>query len=124
MINKDLEYYLRLPYRVVLYPSNEGGYAAEIPELPGCISQGQSKEEALKMIEDAKICWLESALEDGIEIPEPTEAEEYSGKLNIRMPKSLHRTLAKKARDEKVSLNQLIVYQLARGLGQPLKSKK
>lgn len=76
------------------------------------------------MIDDAKVCWLEAAFEDGMEIPEPVGAEEYSGKLNIRMPKSLHRSLAEKARDEKVSLNQLIVYQLSRGLGYPLKCNK
>lgn len=119
---KDLQYYLKLPYRVILHPSEEEGYAIEVPDLPGCISQGQTIEEALKMIEDAKICWLETALENGIEIPEPVRGtEDYSGKLNIRIPKSLHRTLAEKARDEKISLNQYILYQLARSTGHPVK---
>lgn len=121
-MTKDLQYYLGLPYRVVLYPAEEGGYIVEIPELPGCLSQGETLEEALKMIDDAKACWLETALEDGIEIPEPARgADDYSGKLNIRIPKSLHRTLAEKAREEKVSLNQYIMYQLARGVGHPVK---
>lgn len=119
---KDLQYYLELPYRVVLHPSEEGGYAVEVLELPGCISQGQTMEEALKMIEDAKLCWLEAALEEGIDIPEPTSGtDDYSGKLNIRIPKSLHRTLAERAKDEKVSLNQYIMYQLARGTGYQIK---
>ena len=117
-MTKDLQYYSRLPYRVVIHPSEEGGYAVEIPELSGCISQGQTIEEALKMIEDAKICWLETALEDGIVIPEPVRGlDDYSGKLNIRIPKSLHRILAEKAKEEKVSLNQYINYQLTRGVG-------
>lgn len=116
-MTKDLNYYTKLPYSVVLHPSPEGGYAVEIPDLPGCISQGQSKEEALELIEDAKLCWLESALEDRIKIPEPNSGD-YSGKLNIRIPKSLHRTLAEQAKCEKVSLNQYIVYQLARRTGQ------
>lgn len=115
-MTKDIQYYLSLPYRVTLYPSDEGGYAVEIPELPGCISQGETVEDAINMIQDAKICWLESALEDGIEIPEPAP-QEYSGKLNIRIPKSLHRTLAEKAKEEGTSLNQLIVYHLSRGIG-------
>ncbi|MDF9406998.1 type II toxin-antitoxin system HicB family antitoxin [Pelotomaculum isophthalicicum JI] len=120
-MNKDLQYYLGLPYQVTLHPSADGGYAVEIPELPGCISQGQTVEEALKMIEDAKICWLETALEESIEIPEPArESDDYSGKLNIRIPKSLHRTLVEKAKDEKVSLNQYIMYQLARSAGHPI----
>jgi len=121
MIKKNLEYYLGLPHKIVLYPAEEGGYAIEIPELPGCISQGQTIEEAYKMIQDAKKGWLELALEDGIDIPEPTGIEEYSGKFNIRMPKSLHRTLVEKAKEENISLNQYINYQLARSVGHPLK---
>ncbi|GAW93294.1 type II toxin-antitoxin system HicB family antitoxin [Calderihabitans maritimus] len=118
MTKKGLDYYLKLPYKVVLYPAEEGGYVVEIPELPGCISQGETIEEAFEMIQDAKKCWLESALEDNMEIPEPSRAvEEYSGKLNIRIPKSLHRILAERAKQEKVSLNQYINYQLARGVG-------
>lgn len=121
-MTKTLEYYLSLPYRVMLYPSEEGVYAAEIPELPGCISQGRSVEEAYKMIEDAKVCWLESALEDAAEIPEPSRMfEDYSGKLNIRIPKSLHRTLAEKAKEERISLNQYINYQLSKGTGHLIK---
>ncbi|ACV64570.1 protein of unknown function UPF0150 [Desulfofarcimen acetoxidans DSM 771] len=121
-MTKDLQYYLELPYRVLLHPAEEGGYAIEIPELPGCISQGETLEEAYKMIQDAKICWLETALEDGIEIPEPVKIQnEYSGKLNIRIPKTLHRLLAEKAKDEKVSLNQYIMYQLSRNTGHPVK---
>jgi len=117
-VTNDLQYYLNLPYKVVLYPADEGGYVVEIPELPGCISQAETLEEVMKMIEDAKISWLESALEDGIKIPEPTKRkEEYSGKINIRIPKSLHRALAEGAKRQKVSLNQYISYQLARGIG-------
>lgn len=117
-MNKDIKYYLELPCRVVLYPAEEGGYVVEIPDLPGCISQGETMEDALKMIQDAKITWIESALEDGIEIPEPARGtEDYSGKLNIRIPRSLHRTLAEKAKEDRVSLNQYINYQLARGVG-------
>ena len=115
---KTIEYYLSLPYRVMIYPSEDGVYAAEIPELPGCISQGRTVEEAYKMIGDAKISWLESALEDGVDIPEPAGMlEKFSGRLNIRIPKSLHRTLARRAKEEKVSLNQYINYQLAKGTG-------
>ncbi|MCG9966872.1 type II toxin-antitoxin system HicB family antitoxin [Pelotomaculum terephthalicicum JT] len=121
MIKKDLEYYLKLPYKVVLYPAEEGGYAVEIPELPGCISQGQTLEEAYEMIQDAKKGWLDIALQDGETIPEPARMEEYSGKFNIRMPKSLHRTLVAKAKEENVSLNQYINYQLARSVGHPVK---
>ncbi|NPV53166.1 MAG: hypothetical protein HPY71_06540 [Firmicutes bacterium] len=48
----------------------------EIPELPGCISQGDTVDEALAMINDAKKGWLEIALEDGRAIPQPDEIGE------------------------------------------------
>lgn len=115
-MEKDLEYYASLPYRIVFYPSPEGGYAVEIPDLPGCISQGKTLEEAVEMIEDAKRCWIADALERGEPVPEPSE-EKYSGRILLRTPKSLHRLLAEKAKAEGVSLNQYITYQLARALG-------
>ena len=113
MADKDFEYYLSLPYKIVLYPSPEGGYAIEIPELPGCLTQGQTIEEAMLMIEDAKRAWIDIALQDGEFIPEPDSINNYSGKLNIRIPKSLHKSLAERAKQEKVSLNQFIVHKLS-----------
>ena len=118
MNKKDLNYYLALPYRITITPAEEGGYVVAIPDLPGCISQAETVEEAIKMIEDAKTCWLEVALDEGIAIPEPTRTDEdYSGKFNIRVPKSLHRILVEKAKEENVSLNQYVNYQLSRGVG-------
>jgi len=118
MTDKALQYYLSLPYRIVVYPAEEGGYVVEIPELPGCLSQGETIEEALQMIKDAQKCWIETALKDGADIPEPARGiDDYSGKLNIRMPKSLHKALAEKAKEENVSLNQYINYQLAKAIG-------
>lgn len=118
MTNKDLDYYLELPYKYTLYPAEEGGYVIEIPDLPGCISQGETAEEALFMIEDAKRGWLEVALDQGISISEPSRlSSDFSGKFNIRVPKSLHKVLAEKAKEENISLNQFILYQLSRGVG-------
>lgn len=114
---KTLEYYLSLPYKIVLHPSPEGGYAVEIPELPGCISQGDTVEEAMAMIEDAKRAWIADALEHEEPVPEPIP-EEYSGRILLRTPKSLHRRLMERARAEGVSLNQYINYQLARVVGE------
>ena len=118
MTNKNLDYYLELPYKYSIYPAEEGGYVIEIPDLPGCISQGETAEDALVMIEDAKHGWLEVSLHQGIEIPEPSRlSSDYSGKFNIRVPKSLHKVLADKAKEENISLNQFILYQLSRGVG-------
>ncbi len=75
-MNKDLEYYLSLPYRVVLYPNKEdNGYTACIPDLPGCITCAETWEELRFMIEDAKKSWIICTLEDGLPIPEPETKE-------------------------------------------------
>ena len=115
-MSKNFEYYMSLPYKITLYPALEGGYVVEIPELPGCLSQAETKEEAMTMIEDAKAAWLDIALESGKEIPEPITEEQYSGKFVVRVPKSLHKSLAERAKEEKVSLNQLTAYLLSAGV--------
>lgn len=89
---------------------------AKVTELPGCITQEETTAEAAQMAEDAKRTWLETTLEENIPNPEPTP-KEYSGRLLVRMPKSLHRKLAQKAARENVSLNQYIVYSLAKSVG-------
>lgn len=115
MSGKNLNYYLELPYTIMLKKYPEGGYFAEIKELPGCMTEADTQEEALMMIEDAMKGWIELALEDGGSIPEPVE-ENYSGKILLRAPKSLHKELMDKAKSEGVSLNQYLVYQLSKSV--------
>lgn len=114
---KPLDYYLKLQYPVTLIPDETGGYTVEIEDLPGCISQGETVEEAMEMIEEARRLWLEVAYEDGLEISEPRGEQEYSGKFFIRAPKSLHRKLDQQAKREGVSLNQYLVATLAHSVG-------
>lgn len=68
---KDLDYYLSLPYSTLFKPDNDGLWYAEITELEGCMTYGESKEEVLELIEDAKRVWLESRLRHNDPIPEP-----------------------------------------------------
>jgi len=75
---RKLDYYLNLPYPIILIPDEDGFWFAEIPLLPGCITQGASREEALEMIDDAKRAWLTVALKDGDPIPMPEPAEARS----------------------------------------------
>lgn len=70
-MNNTLEYYLSLPYPIELIPDEDGVWFAQIPLLTGCMTQGESREEALEMLDEAKMLWLETALEENIEIPEP-----------------------------------------------------
>lgn len=111
---------MALPYQEYIVAAKEGGYVGYIPDLKGCITQSETRAGILDMLEDAKKCWFEAALEDGFEIPEPPGEEEFSGKVNLRIPKSLHRALALTARDEGVSLNQLAMCLIANGLRVPL----
>ncbi len=115
-MEKDLAYYMSLPYREVIEADPAGGYVGSIPELSGCITQGETKAEILEMLEDAKKAWISTALDDGMEIPEPLREEDFSGRFNLRIPKSLHKRLAMQAKAEGVSLNQLAMYLLASGL--------
>ena len=73
---KDIEYYLSLPYEVVIVPCppDEGGWYAKIPILKGCMTYADTWDELEVMVEDAKRGWLETALEHGDPIPEPVVA--------------------------------------------------
>jgi len=70
-----------LSYKVVLEPSKDGGYSVYVPSLPGCVSEGDSYQEALDNIREAIQGWLEVAQELGDDIPTSdvlTEAVEVS----------------------------------------------
>ena len=111
---KRLEEYLarEYPFHVIAEP--EGGYTIVFPDLLGCMTQVDRAEEIGPMAEDARLGWIETAYEHGMEIPEPSYPEEYSGKFNLRIPRSLHRKLAESAEAEGVSLNQYVTMLLGR----------
>jgi antitoxin HicB len=94
-----------------------GGYLAEFPDLPGCMADGETIEEAIAEGQDAVAAWIGAAKEDGRAIPKPGTAEAYSGKFIVRVPKMLHARLAARARIEDVSLNQYVNTVLAEALG-------
>jgi len=114
---KPLEFYLNLRYPITVIPDITGGFVATIQDLPGCITQGETLEETHCNMEEAKQLWMESMYEDGNEIPLPNQEEEYSGKFNVRLPKSLHKKLDGLAVHEGVSLNQYLVSTLSHAVG-------
>lgn len=68
---KTLSEYMEMPYRMeIIEDKDEGGYVVSFPELPGCITCGETIESALDNAQDAKRAWLEAAVECGIEIQE------------------------------------------------------
>ena len=124
---ESLDFYLERKYPVTLYPALEGGYVAEIKDLPGCVTQGETAEESVAEVEDARVLWIETAHEHGDDIPLPCTDTQYSGKTLLRMPRSLHQKLSEGAEREGISLNQHLVSLLSEAAVvrtvEPLKEK-
>jgi predicted RNase H-like HicB family nuclease len=115
---KKPEEYLKEPYSRILIPDEDSGtYTALILEFPGCITQGDTPQEAYEHLEDAAQDWIEAARDLKQEIPSPSQSLSFGGKILLRLPKSLHRQLALIAEREGVSLNQFIVSALAEKVG-------
>jgi antitoxin HicB len=65
----------KLDYPVLIEPLSEedgGGFVALVPDLPGCMSDGETAEEALAHIQDAIVSWIEEARALGRTIPQPS----------------------------------------------------
>ena len=112
---KTLEYYMNLPYRLEIIPdADEGGFVASYPELRGCLTCGDTIESVAANAEDCKRAWLVAAMEENLEIPEPSDVSEYSGQFKLRIPKSLHKSLAEHSKAEGISMNQYCLYLLTK----------
>jgi len=110
---------------VIPLPSTEGGgYMAAAVELPGCVSTGETEAEALKELRDAIRSWIRTAREFGDQVPPPASKHSYSGKFIVRVPASLHRSLAIRADVEGVSLNQLVSSLLSGGVAVPQSERR
>ncbi|MFC2060830.1 toxin-antitoxin system HicB family antitoxin [Chloroflexota bacterium] len=116
MERKELEYYLSLRYPVTVHPDPEGGFVGEIEELHGCMTQAETVDDLFQSIEDARQLWIKTAYDEGQDIPLPRDMEKYTGKFLVRIPRGLHRDLARAAKREGVSLNQYVTSLLASGV--------
>lgn len=114
---EQLEEILRRPYTIELEYGDtpEDGVAAYVVEWPGCLTAGDTREEALSRIEDAMRTWAEYRLEMGYEIPPPLG--DYGGRILLRVPKSIHRDIARIAEHEGVSVNQWLNTTVAKAVG-------
>ncbi|TGU70760.1 toxin-antitoxin system HicB family antitoxin [Geomonas terrae] len=105
-----------------LSPEDGGGFLITFPDLPGCMSDGATVEEAIANGRDAFSAWVAAAHDMGKPIPEPAskpmELVEASGKFVARLPKSLHARLVAMARKEGVSLNTLVLTLISESVGQ------
>jgi antitoxin HicB len=112
----SVEQYIGLPYHLMIVRDGEDKgkpWTASVEELPGCTSRGKTSEEALSGVEASMASWITTALEEGREIPEPKSATSHSGRLLLRMPRTLHADLTRASEREGVSLNQFITDVLA-----------
>ena len=97
--------------------NEDGTYFARIVEYPGCMTEGDTREEALANLDDAMRGWIEVKMEDGEPIPPPVSDDQFSGKFLVRLPRSVHRALSMRADLEGVSLNQYVASALSRSVG-------
>ena len=109
--------YMHKPYHKVISGDSDDGFLVQVVELPGCMTAAETEAEALAQLPEAMSLWLETMLLDGNPIPEPDQDPRYSGRLHVRMPKSLHERLVSQAKREGTSLNQWVVTLLAQGAG-------
>jgi antitoxin HicB len=104
------------PYPILLASTSNGGgpsWTASVEELPGCTAQGPTPELAAARVQEAVARWIEEARAAGREVPPPGAAAAHSGKLLVRMPRSLHGELFRAAEREGTSLNAYIVAALS-----------
>jgi antitoxin HicB len=103
-------------------PEDEGGgFLITFPDLPGCLSDGETEEEAIANGHDAFASWVSARHDAGKEVSPPSYRPEsipaVSGRFVTRLPKSTHAKLSERARAEGVSLNALVLAMIAEGLG-------
>ena len=109
------------PYTRLFTREEDGGYSTSVLELPGCYSSGDTAQEAMELLDEAIAMWVEAELEDGHDIPPPSRAVEYSGRLTLRLLPSIHERAAVLAQHEGVSLNRYLASAISYyvGLGSP-----
>jgi antitoxin HicB len=107
-MEKNLKYYMDLPYTIVVKKAcgnqDETCFIARVLEIPHLLGDGPTAESALECLNTHMQMTITSYLKDGITIPEPQS--EYSGNINIRVDPYLHASLAEEAATYKMSLNK------------------
>lgn len=115
--NKTMDEQLKYPFEIRHLSEEEGGgYLISFPDLSGCISDGDTIEEAINNGIDAMNSWIETAKEFNDSVPEPGSSQ-ASGRFVQRIPRSLHVRLAARAKHEGVSMNALVTSFIAESLG-------
>lgn len=118
MKKRDLSKY---PFEVcALSEEDGGGFLVSFPDFSECISDGETREEAIRNGLEALADTIAALESMGLPVPEVGSGG-FSGKFVQRIPKSLHQKLAMRAKAEGVSLNTLVVALLSEGIGRDWK---
>ncbi len=115
---------IQYPFITRLLAEEEGGgYLIAFPDLPGCMADGETIEDAITQAQDALEAYIKSCIANGDPVPPPSNPQNFSGQWRVRVPKSLHAALVMKAKQEGVSLNMLTATLLAEGINKEIVCK-
>lgn len=104
---------LKKPYTRRLVPDETQGYTASIQEFPGCFAEGDTAEDALRNLDNAAASWITVSILNGREVRDPIDFAGCSGKVALRIPRSLHKEVAELAELENCSINQVLTAAIA-----------
>lgn len=108
-MDKNLEYYLSLPYSYIVEWSDEDGcYLGSIVEIERHMTCGDTPEEVIKNLKDALAAYVATSIDSGLEIPEPMRLADFKGNITYRTTSEKHYLLAKTAKLQNMSINSLI----------------
>jgi antitoxin HicB len=114
MKDRKAEELVRDPYPMrVFQDPDSANWVADVIDLPGCVGVAKTPQEAVKVAEAFIRDWINEAVAQGWDVPEPSTRSEASGRFVVRLPRSLHARLQESAEIEGTSLNQLVVAMLS-----------
>jgi antitoxin HicB len=109
MTEKNLEYYLNLPYTYIIEWSDvDECFLGSIVELERNMTCGQTREEVLANLKEALVSYVTTSLDNNMEIPEPLKIEDFKGSITYRTSRERHYSLAKQAKLYGKSINAFI----------------
>lgn len=94
-----------------------GGFLVTFPDLPGCMADGETPEDAMAEARGAFDCWMAAQLEDGRPVPIPGGGDAAPVRFVQRLPRSLHMALKALAQRDGVSMNTMATVMIAEGVG-------
>jgi len=115
--SKTVDFYPDLPYTVEVL-KEENGFFPRVRELPGRMTWAERIEDLWPLVEDAKLAWIEDALEDGDPVPEPAPLPaDPGGRVLLRVPLGLQHRLERDAAERGISPDGLGADAIARLVG-------